>query len=304
MRIRIALGAVIATVALLSPAASASACATASLTLPPSAGPGDTVWFSISSIEPGATYTITLDGHEVASGTNDTSYNGVSGSFTMPDLGDQPTMATGFALSNHAADNDTQDPSRSMSYQPRVAPAAASPAPSAPPSSSVSAEKARRTHHAQRPIAVAKHAAKRQRQDPPTTGAAAGAAPSTSVGSEPGPSDPSSGSGSVKDSKAESSSVPHQVFGALGSTTSVGPAKVPTLGLLLMTLIFIAGTALAGLVIYLSQTGPDPKAAIKSPAPLGHDPVEVELQEMIGNEMARQLLSDLELGEQLPSGPA
>jgi hypothetical protein len=48
-------------------------------------------------------------------------------------------------------------------------------------------------------------------------------------------------------------------------------------------------------VIYLLQTGPDPRAAIKAPAPLGPDPVDVELQEMIADEMARQLLSDLDL---------
>jgi hypothetical protein len=71
------------------------------------------------------------------------------------------------------------------------------------------------------------------------------------------------------------------------------------MGLLLMALIFIAGTALTGFVIYLSQAGPDPEAA---PVPL--DPVEAELQEMIGDEMARQLLSDLGLGERVTAGSA
>jgi predicted lipid-binding transport protein (Tim44 family) len=123
-----------------------------------------------------------------------------------------------------------------------------------------------------------------------------------SVGSGSGSSQPSSETGSAKQaaqhSAGQSSSVPHQVLSALGSTTSVGPAKVPTMGLLMFALIFTLGTALTASFIYLSQRARlDPKAALKAPAPLPTDPVEAELQEMIGDALAKKLLADLELGE-------
>jgi hypothetical protein len=298
MRIRVAFGVLIGVLALFPLAGSASACATASLTLSSSAGPGDTVWFSISGIEPGATYSLSLDGREVASGTNNTSYNGVSGTFTMPDFGARPLTVTGFAHTFHAADSDTQDPASSMAYEPPGPPpppvGASAPKGSAEPTQQASV---RKHHRPPLPIAIAKHEAKKQRHDSPSTGTAVGAAPADAVGSEPGPSNPNSGSGEAKTSDEASSSAPHRVLDALGSTTKVGPAGVPTIGLLAIALIFIVGTGLAALVIYISQTGPDPQAATKAPAPLGHDPVEVELQEMIGEEMARQLLSDLDLAE-------
>jgi hypothetical protein len=302
MRIRIASALFVAAATSLLLTGPAWACQQAHLTFSPSAGPGDTVSFSISSIEPGATYSIVLEGHEVASGVNDTSYNGVSGTFTMPDLGSQPQTAFGAGHTVHADDGDTQDPNASLQYDPPVSPPSSTPQISAPaPTPTAVARHRAHRIRPQSPIAVAQQTAKKQKQDSPSTGSAAGSAPSNSIGSEPGPSDPSSGAGAAK--AHESSSVPRRVMDALGSSTEVGPAKVPTMGLLLMALIFIAGTALAAFVIYLSQTGPDPEAAIKAPAPVPLDPVEAELQEMIGTEMARQLLSDLELGEQLPVGP-
>jgi hypothetical protein len=300
MRIRVALGFLIGLLALFPLAGSASACATASLRLDPSAGPGDTVSFSISGIEPGATYTLSLGGHEVASGTNNTPYNGVSGTFTMPNLGTQPVTVTGFGHTFHAADSDAQDPVSSMAYEPPAPPSTSAPAASAPPKPEPEPRAVHPAHRVkvQPPVAVAQHTAKKQKQDSPTTGSGARAAPADAARSAPGPSDPNSGgSGEAKRSAEESSGVRHKVVDAIGSTTRVGPADVPTVGLLALGLIFIAGTAMAAFVIYIMRRGPDPKAAIKAPAPLGRDPVEVELQEMIAEEMARRLLSDLDLGE-------
>jgi hypothetical protein len=299
MRVRIAFGLLVLSLSVFSFVGSASACNLAHLTLPPSAGPGDTVSFSISSIEPGATYDLRIAGVEV-SGTNDTPYNGVSGTFTMPDLGSTSLTVTGFAHTHHAADGDDQDPSSSMTYQP-AAPEQPATAPT-PSHASAPAEKtsAPKAHHRRppQPIAIANHAAQRQRHDSATTGGAgAGAAPADAVGSEPGPTHPSSGSGEAKNAGEKSSGVPHNVLNAIGSTTKVGPADVPTIGLLLIAVIVIAGAALAAFVIYLLRRGPDPEAAIKAPAPIDPDPVEAELQEIIADEMARQLLSDLELGE-------
>lgn len=300
MRIRVAFGFLIGLLALFPLAGSASACATASLRLDPSAGPGDTVSFSISGIEPGATYTLNLGGHEVASGTNNTPYNGVSGTFTMPNLGTQAVTVTGFGHTFHAADSDAQDPVSSMAYEPPAPSSTAAPAASAPPKPEPAPEAVHPAQRVkeQRPVAVAQHTAKKQKQDSPTNGSGARAAPADAARSAPGPGDPNSrGSGETKGSAEESSGVRHNVLDAIGSTTRVGPADVPTVGLLAMGLIFLVGTAVAAFVIYLLRRGPDPEAAIKAPAPLGHDPVEVELQEMIAEEMARQLLSDLDLGE-------
>jgi hypothetical protein len=300
MRIRVAFGFLIGLLALFTLAGSASACATASLRLDPSAGPGDTVSFSISGIEPGATYTLNLGGQEVASGTNNTPYNGVSGTFTMPNLGTQPVTVTGFGHTFHAADSDAQDPASSMAYAPPAPSSTSTPAASAPPKPEPEPKAVHPAHRVkeQRPVAVAQHTAKEQKQDSPTTGSAARAAPTDAVRSAPGPSDPNSGgSGEAKRSAEESSGVRHKVLDAIGSTTRIGPADVPTVGILAMALIFIVATAVAAFVIYLLRTGPDPEAAIKAPAPLGHDPVEVELQEMIAEEMARRLLSDLGLGK-------
>jgi hypothetical protein len=98
--------------------------------------------------------------------------------------------------------------------------------------------------------------------------------------------------------KEASSGVPDRVLGALGSATSVGPANVPTLGLILIAVLAIVGAALAAFVIYLFRSGPDPDAAHKSPVPPGPDPVEAELQEIIADEMARKLISDLDLTEE------
>src|SRR5262245_10134910 len=74
-------------------AVAASACPTSSLVLSPkTAGPGDTVSYSISGIDPNATYSFTIAGLTV-SGIND-STPGVDGTFTMPDLGSQQRTLT------------------------------------------------------------------------------------------------------------------------------------------------------------------------------------------------------------------
>ena len=50
------------------------------------AGPGDVVHFSISGTESRATYSLEVDGEEAAEGSVPAD-GGVSGQFTMPDLG-------------------------------------------------------------------------------------------------------------------------------------------------------------------------------------------------------------------------
>jgi hypothetical protein len=293
MRRRLVLGLLLGVVCSLLGAASASACAIANLRLDPSAGPGDTVSYSISGIEPSATYSFTIAGLTV-SGTNTNSYPGVSGTFTMPDLGSEEQTLTADGECSCPDGSESPGLIAHMQYLPPPPVATSEPAAPAQQADPSSGSHSRRPAL---PVALGKHVAEHQRHDGSSVSTAAGTSPADSVGSGPSPRQPSSGSDSAERPSGESSSVPHEVVRALGSTTSVGPAKVPTMGLLLMAIIFIAGTALAAFLIYLSQTGPDPQAALKSPAPLPEDPVEAELQEMIADEMASKLLADLELGE-------
>src|SRR5262249_33763804 len=178
----------------------------------------------------------------------------------------------------------------SIAYEPPAPPPPSAPSGSAGSHQSTPVTGAQKIKR--HPSPVAKPIAEKQGHHQAASGAAVGAAPSNSVGSEPGSGDPSGHSGSAE---TNSSSAPHSLLHALGSTTNVGPADVPTAGLLLIALIFIGGTALAAFAIYLLQTGPDPKAALVAPAPTPDDPVEAELQEMIADGMAKQLLSDLGL---------
>lgn len=302
MRRRLGLGLLAGVAASLLFVASASACQIANLVLPSSAGPGDNVSYSISGIEPNATYSFTIAGTTV-SGTNTTGNNGVSGTFTMPDLGSQAQTLTADGQCS-CPDGPPAGLVAHMQYLPPPPPSSAAPAAtsSEPAATTQAAGHTARTHahHSSPQLAVAKH-----RHAPASSGAAVGTASAGSVGSDPSAGISNSASGRTEQSSAkhsaEHSSVPHQILNALGSSTKVGPAKVPTIGLLLMAIIFIAGTALAAFLVAALQKGPDPLAAINAPAPVPEDPVEAELQEMIADEMARQVIVDLELGEGVSS---
>ena len=307
MRIRLAFGAVFLAVSALAIVGVAQACdllggsvsGVGGSANPAVAGPNDPVTYDISGMETGATYRVTFRGQTIAEGVSDG--GGTNGSFSMPDLGNQPMTVYVELYSDHSDDPYPWDRYFPVQYTP---PAPSQPA-DAPAPSHVSApakSSAPRVHVHRHgpppPIAIAKHAAQRQRHESGTTGGTgAGAAPAEAVGSGPRPTRPSSGSGEAKKAGEEPSSVPHKELNLIGSTTKVGPADVPTIGLLLIAVIVIAGAALAAFVIHLLRRGPDPEAATKAPAPIDPDPVEAELQEIIADEMARQLLSDLELGE-------
>jgi hypothetical protein len=92
-----------------------------------------------------------------------------------------------------------------------------------------------------------------------------------------------------------STSVPDRVVESLTASTRVGPAEVPNLALGLAAILFVLGTALAAYLVFLFSNGPDPRAAIRFPAPPGPDPLETELQEILAEEMARSLLTQLSL---------
>ena len=122
MRIRVALGLTVVTATVLFLVGPAWGCLGEDLTTSPSAGPGDPVSFSISGIQPGAHYSVTFEGRGVASGTNTSSNNGVSGSFSMPDLGSSPRTVYAYADTVHPDDGDSFHLSSAIEYQPPAAP--------------------------------------------------------------------------------------------------------------------------------------------------------------------------------------
>src|SRR5262245_4263903 len=304
MRSRVALGFLIAVVGCIAFTASASACPVAHLVLSPDAArQGDTVSWSLSGIVKGTTYSISVAGQEI-NGTNETDFDGVSGTFTMPDLGSQQMTVTAHGTCTCPEDAQAQLIEDSMEYLP-LPPAAPSPSGStlgsdsapAPAAAVQTAQKPKGSATRHRPSAAPSHAAVPSAQRPtadPEVGAEV-AAPQAAT--SPSASAPDAQPRSKARSAESSSSVPGRVLDTIGGTTSVGPAKVPTLGLLALALVVISGLGLAGLAIYIFRNGPDPDAAVRDPAPPGPDPVEEELQQMIADEMARQLITDLNLGE-------
>jgi hypothetical protein len=310
MRSRLAIAFLIVVSACLTFSATASACQDVNLVLPDRAGPGDTVPYSIAGISPGATYSFTIADQQVSGSNSSTDLNGVSGTFTMPDLGSKELTLTANGTCSCPEDANPQNINDSMQYvppAPAAAPAppasASSPAASAAPAPSAARSPNDRSHRSGPPEPVANHPSRGQGIQSAGTSPAVAPALGPSTSDASATSNSTSRSEGAKQEGKETSSVPDHVLHALGTTTSVGPAKVPTLGLLLMSVILVAGAALAAFVIYLFRNGPDPDAAVKAPAPPGPDPVDEELQQIIADEMARQLLRSLDLGEPTADQP-
>jgi hypothetical protein len=70
-----------------------------------SAGPGGNVPFTIAGTDVGAAYSISVGGTQVADGT-DADGGGVSGSFTMPDMGDSARPVEAFARIEHSDEGE------------------------------------------------------------------------------------------------------------------------------------------------------------------------------------------------------
>jgi hypothetical protein len=304
MRSRLPLAFLIAVAACLAFTATASACQDVHLALDRSAGPGDTVSYSIAGISPKATYSFSIAEKEISGTNSSTNLNGVSGTFTMPDLGSQQLTLTAAGTCSCPEDADPQPIGGSMQYVPPAPPAPpasgssngsdSTPATAVPSQSSQPAKTSAKKHA---PTVSPSHSA----AAPSAPGSGGAAEVRTEVAAPQSANTPSDSApqpqANAKERGEASSSAPGRVFDTIGGTTSVGPAKVPTLGLLAIALILIAGLGLAGLVIYILRNGPDPDAALRDPAPTGPDPIEAELQQIIADEMARQLVSDLNLGE-------
>jgi hypothetical protein len=256
-----------------------------------SAGPGEPVPFDITGTDPGAGYSVTAAGQVVASGTDADGGpgEGTSGSFTMPDLGDSPRTVDVMFNVEHESPVPWQSPETIQYVPPAPAPAPSEPAATGARAGGSGADKSN-GWRARDP--KGDHSAASSASPAPAAIPTPAAAPAAT----PSPvSEPQQAASEVAAREEAGSSVPDRVLDAVSGRTAVGSTEVPTIGLVVVALIFVAGTALTAFAIYLLQTGPDPKAAIRAPAPIGPDPVDVELQEMIAEEMARQLLSDLDL---------
>jgi hypothetical protein len=303
MRLRVPLAFLVTVASCLAFTPSAWACPTTTLALDQSAGPGDTVSYSIAGIVPGATYSFTIAGQEISGKNTSSTDNGVSGTFTMPDLGSQALTLTANGSCSCPDSADNPGLHGEMQYLP--------PPPAAPPSSGPSQGSESKpapaipVGNSQEPTASAKpHAPTASPSHPAAAPSAqssgSGAQLGTEVAAPQAVSTPSDSAAQAQAKTEErrgkaSSSVPGRVLDTIGGTTSVGPAKVPTLGLVMIALMLITGLGLAGLAIYILRNGPDPNAAVREPAPTGPDPIEAELQEIIADEMAKKLLTDLDL---------
>jgi hypothetical protein len=84
-----------------------------------SAGPGDEVPYEVPNTLEGARYTLTLDEEQLAGGTDPGGKAGISGSFTMPDLGgDARRVAVRIAVA-HAEDEARWSTEMPLDYKPK-----------------------------------------------------------------------------------------------------------------------------------------------------------------------------------------
>lgn len=116
MRLRVFLAvAVAALVSLIVLPAASQACNYPTLHPSSSAGPGDTVSYTVGNLDPGATYDIVVAGRAVVSGGSSP-----SGSFTMPDLGSEPQSVPAQLTVYHddLAETYTEPVPPRIAYQP------------------------------------------------------------------------------------------------------------------------------------------------------------------------------------------
>lgn len=108
--------AVAALVSLIVVPAASQACNYPTLHPSSSAGPGDTVSYTVGNLDPGATYDIVVAGRAVVSGGSSP-----SGSFTMPDLGSEPQSVPAQLTVHHddlGGESYTEPVPPKIAYQP------------------------------------------------------------------------------------------------------------------------------------------------------------------------------------------
>jgi hypothetical protein len=313
-------------------AATASACNEPTLSLGKTqASAGETVPFTIGGTEEGANYTLAIRGQTVASGTDTTAQSGLSGSFSMPDLGGTQTVVYVDMTADHAADGGRWTHTRSIAYVPPsggsadmapppsqspapppsqspAPPPAESPAsppsaegPASPPSAEGEGGSNRGAESPGRTAAVPEHVAKAVTAGASVSTPAAGGALSSPLSTSPAAASTSAAAAdAARDSAGAdvegAGGAGHEGRGArfaevLGGDANVGPVAVPTILLVALALALALGLGGIGLLIVVSRgLGPD-RQTVATELAAGLDEVEAELQEMIAEERARQVLS-------------
>ena len=99
---------------------------------PPSAGPGDQVVFTISNVDQGARWDVSLPDHPIDGGVGDGS--AVRGEFTIPDLGSRSRTVKLHALVDHD-DGGPYPSDAELEYRAPAPPAGSAPEPSQEPAS-------------------------------------------------------------------------------------------------------------------------------------------------------------------------
>jgi hypothetical protein len=85
---------------------------------PASYSPGDRVGFEVPDSERGDGYTVSVDDQKVADGVDDTDEPGVTGEFTMPDLGSERRKVTVLIQVVRAADGSSRAYESKVDYEP------------------------------------------------------------------------------------------------------------------------------------------------------------------------------------------
>lgn len=271
---------------------------------PDTAGPNDPVGFTITGTDPGAAYTVTIEGQTVASGTDGTQAAGTTGSFTMPDLGSESRTVYLEAVVQH--DGSQWKPPATMQYQAVPTPppddSDQGPAPGGDTPSEQGSPGGHRSSDA-----VNQDAISAVPTPAPAAAPVPAAAPSTGspVADEPAfvgstaaveAETPESVRHAARQANEEDEStwIPlPRAPEALTGETEIGDVTVANEVLLALALLAVLGLGGGGLVFVLARRlGPDPQHVAAEVA-RGFDEMEIEaeLQEIIAEERARRELA-------------
>lgn len=279
---------------------------------PGEAKAGDQVSFDLTNTERGADWSLSVDGIPVASGTDADDVPGVSGTFNMPNLGAEPRTVSAEAVTSH--DGSGWRATRPMQYEFVVA----EPPPSNGEAGGGGGSITGGGGPAEEPEATGQHDGDRGDSaaggseapgvSPASAPSVAAQAQQPELGSEAAVNHERSQRGSIDERAAvveqSEKTADDEATGArvldlalpditelVTDGTQVGPATVPTISLILLGLIFLAGMLAVSVVGYLAgRLTPDPRRiANEVGAVLTPDAIDAELQEMIAEQRAKRL---------------
>lgn len=303
MRVRAGFIAVAALVVLTAGAPAAHACNEPGLGgLPPTVGPGSPnpgpVPFSIANTDPGATYTLQVAGRTVASGT-DLDGGGVAGTFTMPDLGSDQAVAVEAFVSHEGS---SWPSSKAIQFRAAV-PAQGGPGPTAttPGKQSKGAQPDEQFGRAGRQNTEGSGGASAHGQSAvPSHQPTPASGPTAAVSQAGAPTADAARAGSEADASFRgreglAAMARGDAPGAAVRTESAaGGAQVPAVVIAALVLMLIAGLGGLGVRLVRGRAGgpPQRRDAAEAVALPAAAEIEAELQEMIAEHRARQLVGE------------